>query len=442
MQVKSCSRIVEEEKLHNLISPNSKLPDHNLLIAEFALTNWHCYEDKNIGSKEVKRARIQRKVGETYMKSDTAVRLLPLLLYEIYEIQYNQTDINCMYDDIVKLILTEAENSMCNTGKKRRGTKRKDFWDLELSKNWSNMSKVEKAFRAAKKNANMKEIECKKKKYRQAQKIFDKTLKAKKHAYCKGVLIQMKACSTRDPTAFWDYVKKLGPKVNNSIPWEVEIDGEPVFDKKTVLNRWKSDFESLYRLKNTDFNDEFKQKILTEINNMNQEEVGGPCTQNMNKSISYNEVKRASEQTKVKKAVGLDAVANELLRDDNVIKLLYHFFRKIFELGLVPEIWKKAIIHLIPKESGKLIDPLKYLGLALQCCMYKVFSSILNERIVQFLNDNELLNDEQNGFRKGRSCKHHIYTLVTLLRQRLAEKKTTFCTFVDFKKAFDVTDRE
>lgn len=43
--------------------------------------------------------------------------------------------------------------------------------------------------------------------------------------------------------------------------------------------------------------------------------------------------------------------------------------------------------------------------------------------------------DEQNGFRKDRSCVDHVFTLNNLLQNR------TFATFVDLKKAFHFVDR-
>ena len=56
------------------------------------------------------------------------------------------------------------------------------------------------------------------------------------------------------------------------------------------------------------------------------------------------------------------------------------------------------------------------------------------------------ISDEQNGFRKQRSCQQHIYTLLTLARgackQKSANNKGLYLAFIDFSKAFDVTDRE
>ena len=54
---------------------------------------------------------------------------------------------------------------------------------------------------------------------------------------------------------------------------------------------------------------------------------------------------------------------------------------------------------------------------------------------------NEILVDEQNGFRAARSCIDHIFVLTTVLRNRKSLGLGTFLAFVDYKKAFDSVDR-
>ena len=72
----------------------------------------------------------------------------------------------------------------------------------------------------------------------------------------------------------------------------------------------------------------------------------------------------------------------------------------------------------------------------------KLYSSILNRRLQTYLEDNHILVEEQNGFRSSRSCIDHIYTLITVLRNRKACGKDTFLAFIDFKKAFDSVNRD
>ena len=75
------------------------------------------------------------------------------------------------------------------------------------------------------------------------------------------------------------------------------------------------------------------------------------------------------------------------------------------------------------------------------CCISKIYSKILNTRLQKFLEENELLAEEQNGFRASRSCIDHIFTLCTILRNRKAMGLDTFLAFIDYKKAFDSVDR-
>ena len=105
--------------------------------------------------------------------------------------------------------------------------------------------------------------------------------------------------------------------------------------------------------------------------------------------------------------------------------------------------WKLAIIKPIPKNA--LLDPripLNYRGISLQSTVYKLFSSVMNSRLMTFLEENRIYADEQNGFRRSRSCLDHIFTLTSVIRYRKAEKKSTFIAYVDMEKAFDRINRD
>jgi hypothetical protein len=51
------------------------------------------------------------------------------------------------------------------------------------------------------------------------------------------------------------------------------------------------------------------------------------------------------------------------------------------------------------------------------------------------------LSDEQNGFRKGRSTIDHILSLNNIIDTKKKNKLSTFCAFIDFKKAYDNINR-
>ena len=276
-----------------------------------------------------------------------------------------------------------------------------------------------------------------------AQRAFDKLLKQKKHTYCKGKLIEIEKCNTSNSSAFWEYIRKLGPSKKRDIPWSVETDGVTYTDQITVLDRWKRDFESLYHFNSDSFDDGFKESLIRDkryIVNSSREVAGD---YELNCDITKEEVRKAIQSSKNKKACGIDGVTNELLKHDSVIELLHCLFNITLQLGVIPDMWRIAIIHLIPKEAGYPQDPLKYCGLSLQCNIYKILSSIVNNHVTNFFDKMGTIRDEQNGFRKGRSCSHHIFSLCSLVRNALNCKGgQLFRCFMDFKKAFDVMDRD
>ncbi len=79
---------------------------------------------------------------------------------------------------------------------------------------------------------------------------------------------------------------------------------------------------------------------------------------------------------------------------------------------LLPSVWLKAVINPIPKGANKdPLVPLNYKGISLLSYIGKVFSGIINYRIVIYCERNGIYEDEQNGFRRKRSCEDHIFTL-------------------------------
>ena len=76
-------------------------------------------------------------------------------------------------------------------------------------------------------------------------------------------------------------------------------------------------------------------------------------------------------------------------------------------------------------------------GITLVSCFSKIFTGVLNNRLTQWAESNNVLSDSQFGFRKGRSTTDAIFVLNGIIQKILNEKGRLFCAFVDLKKAFD-----
>jgi hypothetical protein len=52
-----------------------------------------------------------------------------------------------------------------------------------------------------------------------------------------------------------------------------------------------------------------------------------------------------------------------------------------------------------------------YRGITLSSNVYKVFSKVIEEKIVSYLEDNNILGESQGAFRKNRRLEDHVFTL-------------------------------
>ena len=63
---------------------------------------------------------------------------------------------------------------------------------------------------------------------------------------------------------------------------------------------------------------------------------------------------------------------------------------------------------------------------------------VLNNRLLEVLQEENLLNENQAGFKKGYPSSDHIFTLLSLINHhKNVKKKELYICFVDFQKAFD-----
>ena len=91
-------------------------------------------------------------------------------------------------------------------------------------------------------------------------------------------------------------------------------------------------------------------------------------------------------------------------------------------------------------KSGCEEDPNNYRGITLQNVLAKIFASILNSRILSWAEDNNLLNESQFGFRKGRRTIDCQIILLTLIQKFKSTRNPLYSCFIDFSKAFDSLD--
>ena len=119
-----------------------------------------------------------------------------------------------------------------------------------------------------------------------------------------------------------------------------------------------------------------------------------------------------------------------------LLPCLEKLFNLILFNGVYPKSWSTGNLVTI-FINGSPVDPNNYRGITINSCLSKLFNSILNKRLVEFIDSKKLIEDEQIGFRKGSRTTDHIFKLKTLLCKYLQKSGRLYACFVDLKKAFD-----
>ena len=153
--------------------------------------------------------------------------------------------------------------------------------------------------------------------------------------------------------------------------------------------------------------------------------------------ITVDEVIGAVKKLKANKACGIDNLLNEYFTHsiDIIAQHVCDIFNIILDTGFFPDQWTEGIIIPLHKKGDK-HDVNNYRGITLLSCLSKLFTTILNQRIVSYCDKYNIISDAQFGFRKGLSTTDAIFALHSLVQHYLYNNKRLYIAFVDLKKMF------
>ena len=145
-----------------------------------------------------------------------------------------------------------------------------------------------------------------------------------------------------------------------------------------------------------------QQPDLDQIDIMQRVDINADESAFSAREFSLIDVQKAVCNTKNNREAGSDEVPAEVLKNGNVISFLHKLCNLCYDTGKVPVIWCKSVISPIPKlTTSDPRDPLTYRGIAITPVVYKVYCSLLNDRITTWSESNNLIFEGQNGFSKG-----------------------------------------
>ena len=465
-KVHTMRQCIDDMDLSDIIIDPKHIPDHSLLTLKCLIgdadfrhlgqlnDSIHTggvasnMENSYSNQENATYRKYRRFVPDNFLQSEDSMRKLTLLIDDILTCRKTQSEVDNVFETFCEFYHSEMNQFVgytdIKTGpKKKYKTKPKPWWNDELTLLWKQLIEKEKQLG---KTLTRKQKKTRHSQFRTALHNFDKLYRKHKRKYLYEQQIYLENINVNDPKQFWQHLKTLGPRSNKSssdIPMEVYTEnGQISYEADVVLDKWADCYSSLYsQYDENTFDDNFYEQCMHDFRNLQTESSLGNNPE-LNKNIVYSEVNQCVQLAKNNKAVGLDNLPYEIFKNKTSIDLLTKLFNLIFSSGLMPTLWLKAVIKPIPK--GSMVDPrvpLQYRGICLLSTVSKLYTSLLNNRLLLFCENNGILVEEQNGFRKKRSCEEHIFSLASIIRNPLNKRKNTFAAFIDMEKAFDKVDR-
>ena len=116
--------------------------------------------------------------------------------------------------------------------------------------------------------------------------------------------------------------------------------------------------------------------------------------------------------------------------------LLTRFLNCCFCAGALPACISSALVTPIHKK-GCTLDAANYRPIAVGEPLYRLYTIILNRRLVGWSEEHQLRSPVQAGFRPGQSPIHHLFALRHFIDSARISQRPLYACFVDLQKAYD-----
>jgi len=130
---------------------------------------------------------------------------------------------------------------------------------------------------------------------------------------------------------------------------------------------------------------------------------------------------------------GIDKISYEILKQLSISSfvILCRILNNLWLKSLIPDSWHHYKITPIPKKNSLKLRPI-----ALASCIRKLVDSILNERLIHWLEIHNVMPHYFYGFRSGRSTVDAVTQLVMDINQSFLNKQHLIAAFLDIEAAY------
>ena len=236
---------------------------------------------------------------------------------------------------------------------------------------------------------------------------------------------------------FWKRINRLRAGKRRAKIADLTHENRTITDPREKAEIFAQELSKKFTLdENPRFDTTHKQKV--------QDRMAGWKTEfNTNqkkfRKLTTDELNAAIRHMNSKTSIDPLGISNKMLKNlghevkDHIIKL----FNRCLESEQVPQIWKHSVISMILKngQNNGLVG--SYRPISMTPCLARLFERLVLQRLEVFLKLNNIIINNQSGFRKNRQTKDNLLYTIQNAQEGFNCEEKTLTIFFDVAAAFD-----
>lgn len=262
--------------------------------------------------------------------------------------------------------------------------------------------------------------------YKNVRNKYNDLVKKKKENSIKYEIKQ----SGQNQKKIWKCLNKVLPPKNCTINDEIQFNEIKTTDPKEICNKFN----------------EYFIKSITDLNAeipMQNHQINNTARQCRFEFRMINAEEMCQITQKLTKKINKSQICNSMVWNDSMEYIAYHMcliINESLESGCFPNEWKTATVTPIPKKPNT-NKANEFRPINSMLCEEKMIEMAVKEQLLEYLENNNILTENQSAYRKLHSCETALNFLITECKEGL-EKYFIIVVFLDLKRAFETVDRE
>ena len=241
-----------------------------------------------------------------------------------------------------------------------------------------------------------------------------------------------------DSKKTWRIINELRGKCNRDIKPPFVINNEKVYERRVIANEFNKYFNSIASNMNADITG----KNVHDLGFKSFEDYLMPAIENTIFLHDCDPEELLEIIRKLDNSKASDIPIRVIKKSAHIISpILSKYYNILMKAGVFPGILKIGKITPVYKK-GNPEDLGNYRPVSTLPIFGKIFEKVIYNRLYSFALSQNIINENQFGFRESHSTSHAINHSLSIIQDSLCRKRHVLGIFIDLSKAFDTIDHK